>query len=47
VLITHESEVGDRTKRLIRLVDGRIVEDVRHSAVDHLPVGASMGRHTA
>jgi putative ABC transport system ATP-binding protein len=45
VLITHEPEVGDRAKRLIRLVDGRIVEDVRRSAVDHRPVGA--GRRTA
>jgi putative ABC transport system ATP-binding protein len=29
VLITHEPEVGDRTRRLIRVVDGRIVTDVR------------------
>ncbi len=35
VLITHEPEVGARAKRLIRLVDGRIVQDTRH------------GRHTA
>src|SRR5690349_7278550 len=28
VLITHEAEVGDRAKRLIRVVDGRIVSDV-------------------
>ena len=47
VLITHEPEVGDRAKRLIRLVDGRIVEDIRQSAVDRLPVGALTGRHWA
>ena len=29
VLITHEPEVGARAKRLIRLVDGRIVQDTR------------------
>jgi putative ABC transport system ATP-binding protein len=29
VLITHESDVSDRTRRTVRLVDGRIVEDVR------------------
>ncbi|MFI5927013.1 ABC transporter ATP-binding protein [Micromonospora sp. NPDC051543] len=40
VLITHESEVGDRAKRLIRLVDGRIVSDVRQSALHEPPVGA-------
>jgi putative ABC transport system ATP-binding protein len=47
VLITHEPEVGDRAKRLIRLVDGQIVEDIRQSAVDQMPVGAMTGRHTA
>jgi putative ABC transport system ATP-binding protein len=46
VLITHEPEVGDRTKRLIRLVDGRIVTDVRQSPLDRVPVGALQGRHT-
>jgi putative ABC transport system ATP-binding protein len=29
VLITHEPEVADHARRLIRLVDGHIVEDVR------------------
>jgi len=29
VLITHEPEVGDRTKRLIKLFDGQISSDVR------------------
>jgi putative ABC transport system ATP-binding protein len=45
VLITHEREVGGRTKRLVRLVDGQIVEDVRQSPLDREPVGASVGRH--
>ncbi|GAA3350082.1 ABC transporter ATP-binding protein [Amorphoplanes nipponensis] len=44
VLITHEPEVGDRAKRLIRLVDGRIVTDVRQSPLDRVPVGARPGR---
>jgi putative ABC transport system ATP-binding protein len=42
VLITHETEVGDRAKRLIRLVDGRIVEDTRQSPIAS---GALAGRH--
>ncbi|GAB2603723.1 macrolide ABC transporter ATP-binding protein [Paractinoplanes abujensis] len=33
VLITHEPEVGDRAKRLIRLVDGSVVHDVRQAPV--------------
>jgi putative ABC transport system ATP-binding protein len=33
VIITHEPEVGARAKRLIRLVDGRIVHDVRQAPV--------------
>jgi putative ABC transport system ATP-binding protein len=45
VLITHEPEVGDRAKRLIRLVDGRIVEDTRQSPIHQPPVGALAGRH--
>ncbi|GLZ01922.1 ABC transporter ATP-binding protein [Actinoplanes sp. NBRC 103695] len=32
VLITHEKEVGDRAGRLIRLVDGQVVTDVRQQA---------------
>ena len=45
VLITHEPEVGDRAKRLIRLVDGRVVEDTRQSPLNQPPVGALAGRH--
>jgi putative ABC transport system ATP-binding protein len=29
VLITHEREVAERAKRVIRLIDGRIVDDRR------------------
>ena len=45
VLITHEPEVGARAKRLIRLVDGRIVEDNRQSPIGLPPVGPHGGRH--
>jgi putative ABC transport system ATP-binding protein len=38
VLITHEDEVARHARRLIRLVDGRIVSDVRQ---DFLPQGFS------
>ncbi|MEU4237630.1 ABC transporter ATP-binding protein [Actinoplanes sp. NPDC026619] len=47
VIITHEPEVGARAKRLIRLVDGKIVEDNRQSPLNQRPVGAFAGRHTA
>ncbi|GIE74698.1 macrolide ABC transporter ATP-binding protein [Actinoplanes philippinensis] len=55
VIITHEDEVGARAKRLIRLVDGSIVTDVRQSPIHLPPVGAQHkaqgratvgGRHT-
>jgi putative ABC transport system ATP-binding protein len=45
VLITHEPEVGDRAKRLIRLVDGQIVEDLRQSPINQPPIGPHTGRH--
>ncbi|KUL27373.1 ABC transporter ATP-binding protein [Actinoplanes awajinensis] len=41
VIITHEDEVGARAKRLIRLVDGSIVTDVRQSPIELAPVGAA------
>jgi putative ABC transport system ATP-binding protein len=34
VLITHEPEVGEHARRLIRLVDGRIVDDIRQRPLD-------------
>jgi len=45
VIITHEPEVAARAKRLIRLVDGQIVEDNRQSPLHLPPVGAFAGRH--
>jgi putative ABC transport system ATP-binding protein len=45
VIITHEPEVGARAKRLVRLVDGQIVEDTRQSPIHLPPVGAFAGRH--
>jgi putative ABC transport system ATP-binding protein len=33
VLITHEADVAAHTRRLIRLVDGRVVDDVARTAV--------------
>lgn len=37
VLITHEDEVSRHAKRVIRLVDGHITEDVRQAPVGGLP----------
>jgi len=36
ILITHEPDVADHARRLIRLVDGRIVTDVRHRPLPYL-----------
>ncbi|MEV6305300.1 ABC transporter ATP-binding protein [Actinoplanes sp. NPDC051861] len=45
VIITHEDEVGARAKRLVRLVDGAIVTDVRQKPV-HPVLSWSGGRHS-
>ncbi|MFE2428849.1 ABC transporter ATP-binding protein [Streptomyces sp. NPDC059373] len=37
VLITHEDEVARHAKRVIRLVDGEVVDDIRQAPVDGLP----------
>ncbi|MFE4654129.1 ABC transporter ATP-binding protein [Streptomyces sp. NPDC056707] len=37
VLITHEDEVARHAKRVIRLVDGQVVSDVRQASVDGPP----------
>ncbi|KAB8190091.1 ATP-binding cassette domain-containing protein [Nonomuraea phyllanthi] len=37
VLITHENDVAARAKRVIRLVDGAVVEDRRQAPVDGPP----------
>ena len=37
VVITHEDEVARHAKRVIRLRDGSIIDDVRHAAADGRP----------
>ncbi|MEW9532484.1 ABC transporter ATP-binding protein [Microbispora sp. NPDC049125] len=37
VVITHEEEVASHAKRVIRLLDGQIIEDARMSPVSGLP----------
>jgi len=39
VLITHENDVARHAKRVIRLVDGQVVDDRRRSHVDEPPPG--------
>ncbi len=46
VIITHEDDVATHAKRVVRLVDGEVVSDVRHAEVSdppprHLPYAAS------
>jgi putative ABC transport system ATP-binding protein len=41
VIITHEDEVAARAKRVIRLVDGQIIEDRRQTPVDGPPPAAA------
>jgi putative ABC transport system ATP-binding protein len=43
VLITHEPEVGDRTKRLVKLFDGQISSDVRQDGAATPSVGGRDG----
>ena len=37
VIITHEDDVAAHAKRVVRLVDGEVVSDVRHAAVADPP----------
>ncbi|MEU5993962.1 ABC transporter ATP-binding protein [Spirillospora sp. NPDC047418] len=41
IVITHEGDVAAHAKRIVRLVDGRIVEDVRRAPVAGPPPNAS------
>ncbi|MDL4813773.1 ABC transporter ATP-binding protein [Actinomadura opuntiae] len=41
VVITHEGDVAAHAKRVVRLVDGRVVEDVRRAPVDGPPPAAA------
>jgi putative ABC transport system ATP-binding protein len=50
VLITHEEDIAAHAKRIVRLVDGLIVEDTRICPADGLPprmAAAEAGRHAA
>ncbi len=50
VLITHEEDIAAHAKRVVRLVDGLIVEDTRLSPVDGMPprmAAGEAGRHAA
>ncbi len=43
VTITHEDEVARHAKRVVRLVDGAIVSDVRQAPVDGPPPALAAG----
>ncbi|MFF1339729.1 ABC transporter ATP-binding protein [Streptomyces sp. NPDC058290] len=45
VLITHEDEVARHAKRVLRLVDGQIVEDIRQAPVAGPPPAMSEPTH--
>ncbi len=47
VLITHEDEVARHAKRVLRLVDGQIVEDVRQAPVGGPPPAMREPAHAA
>jgi putative ABC transport system ATP-binding protein len=46
VVITHEDDVAAKCKRIIRLLDGRIVDDRRQAPVDGLPPGLASAETT-
>ena len=43
VLVTHDVEIGAAAPRLLRMVDGRIVEDRRHTEMPDIPLVAGAG----
>ncbi|MEV5502777.1 hypothetical protein AB0M50_45980, partial [Nonomuraea fuscirosea] len=47
VLITHEDDVAAHAKRVIRLVDGEVVEDRRQAPVDGPPPRLPQGEDAA
>jgi putative ABC transport system ATP-binding protein len=49
VLITHEPDVANHTKRVVQLRDGQVVEDARQAEVGALPprYGSGRGRGVA
>ncbi len=47
VLITHEPEVAERAKRVIRLADGHVVQDERQADVHAAPPGLGADFHGA
>jgi putative ABC transport system ATP-binding protein len=43
VLVTHDVEIGAAAPRLVRMVDGRIVDDRRRTETPDLPMAAGAG----